>query len=123
MSRRNCPRQEVGEDRRRGDESGGLLGIVLHRHLSSAQRAGTHLEAADDSSTVEKSVVATRLLPVVELLLLEIVDADGLAEEVAWTLGHDPGKRTGASPPASVGDVQILGLRNRRLLRLYDPGV
>jgi hypothetical protein len=38
---------------------------------------------------MEKSVVATRLLPVVELLLLEIVDADDLAEEIARTLGHD----------------------------------
>jgi hypothetical protein len=59
---------------------------------------------------VEKSVVATRLLPVVELFLLEIVDADDLAEEVAWTLGHDPGKQAGSNPPAPVGDVQILGL-------------
>jgi len=39
---------------------------------------------------MEKSVVATRLLQVVELLLLEIVDADDLAEKVARTLGHDP---------------------------------
>jgi hypothetical protein len=39
---------------------------------------------------MEKSVVATRLLPVVELLLLEIVDANGLAKEVVRTLGHDP---------------------------------
>jgi hypothetical protein len=40
---------------------------------------------------MEKSVVATRLLPVVKLLLLEIVDAEDLAEEVVRTLSHDPG--------------------------------
>jgi hypothetical protein len=56
------------------------------RHLSSSVGASAHLEAADDSPTMEKSVVATRLLPVVELLLLEIVDADDLAEEVVRTL-------------------------------------
>jgi hypothetical protein len=60
------------------------------RHLPSSVRASANLEAADDSPTMEKSVVATRLLPVVELLLLEIVDAEDLAEEVVRTLSHDP---------------------------------
>ena len=46
----------------------------------------------------EKSVVVTRLLPVVELLLLEIVDADDLAEEVVRTLGHDPDVSEGVEP-------------------------
>jgi hypothetical protein len=59
---------------------------------------------------MEKSVVATRLLPVVELLLLEIVDADDLAEEVVRTLGHDPDVSGGVEPTAPVGDVRILGL-------------
>jgi len=49
---------------------------------------------------VKLSVVPARLLPVVELLLLEIVDADDLAEEVAWALAHDlnAGRRRTSRP-------------------------
>jgi hypothetical protein len=63
-----------------------------------------HFEAADDSPTVEQSVVATRLLPVVELLLREVVDADDLAEEIAGSFAHDADvRRTRSNPKASVG--------------------
>ena len=80
------------------------------RHFAASVRARMHLEAAHDPPTVEQPVVAVGFLPMVELLQLEIIDADDLAAEVAWTLGHDPGKRMGSSPPAPVGDIQILGL-------------
>ena len=56
------------------------------RQLPGSVCARTHLEAADDSPTVKETVVAARLLTMVELLLLEIVDTEDLADEVARTL-------------------------------------
>jgi hypothetical protein len=37
---------------------------------------------------VKESIVASSLLPQIELFLLEIVDTDGLADEVARTFAH-----------------------------------
>jgi hypothetical protein len=101
-----CLSGEVDGDGPRDDD---LLPLPVERisgrdrHLSSSLRALMHLEAVDDSPTMEKPVVATRLLTVIELLLLELVDANDLADEVARTLGHDPDGRRGSGPTAPVG--------------------
>jgi hypothetical protein len=58
------------------------------RHVGRARLPRLHLQAADDSPAVEQSIVASSLLPKVELLLLEIVDADDLADEVARAFDH-----------------------------------
>ena len=84
---------EVDGDGRRDDD---LLPVPVERipgrdrHRFGSVSGVVHLEAVHDSPAMEKPVVATRRFPVIELLLLEVVDADDLAEEVARTLDHDP---------------------------------
>lgn len=57
-------------------------------HLARARLPRLQLQAADDSPAVKESIVASSLLPQIELFLLEIVDTDGLADEVARTFAH-----------------------------------
>src|SRR5689334_19765169 len=81
---------------------------------------------------MKKSVVATRLIPVVKLLLLEIVDAEDLAEEVVRTLSHDPGISGGGranGPRRRLSDSRTVRTTvsfrwlTARLSPFIEPGV